>query len=46
MNVFEIELVKNAYVEAAIVTLSDTVYAVPEESILSTEVSIYILCRN
>lgn len=35
--------VNNAYVEAAIVTKYDTVYAIPEESILRSEGSNYIL---
>lgn len=35
--------VNNAYVEATIVTKTDTIYAVPEESILRSEGSNYIL---
>lgn len=35
--------VNNAYVEAAIVTKNDTAYAIPEESILRSEGSNYIL---
>jgi len=35
--------IKNAYVEADIITTIDTVYAVPEESVLRSEGSSYIL---